>query len=109
MSQAQPNQKPTAPLGVQAAAAATSTASAKPTEAKPETKPAAKPDDPKADDDADDKKSRVSRKVYVVVGTVHEFDSVNKAEKFLNASDSPAEYTVLRGNRIGTSKKVSLR
>jgi hypothetical protein len=120
MTQAHPNQSK--PLGVQAAAAATSNAAkpddkkatdAKAADAKPTD---AKPDDKKADvvadsaaDDADDKKSRVSRKVYVVVGQVHEFDSVNKAEKFLNADGAPAEYSVLRGNRIGTSKKVSLR
>jgi hypothetical protein len=112
MSQAQHNQKPaTAPLGVQAAAAATSAAAAKPADAKPaDAKPAdAKPDDKKEGDAEGDKKSRVSRKVYVVVGVVHEFDSANKAEKFLNGDGAPTEYTVLRGNRIGTSKKVSLR
>lgn len=102
MTQAQPNHnKPPATLGAQAAAAATATPPAKPTE----------PDkDVDVDVDADDdKKTRISRKVYVVVGTVHEFDSVNKAEKFLNATGAPSDYTVLRGNRIGTSKKVSLR
>lgn len=65
--------------------------------------------DDKKDEAVDDKKFRMARKVFVVVGVVHEFDSVNKAEKFLNAEGSPSDYTVLRGNRIGTSKKVSLR
>ena len=48
-------------------------------------------------------------KVFIAVGTIHEFDSVNKAEKFLNADGAPTDYSVLRGKRIGTSKKVSLR
>jgi hypothetical protein len=81
------------------------TSTAKPSDAKPDDKKA----DAKPDDKADDKKSRMARKVYVVVGEIHEFESVNKAEKFLNADGAPATYTVLRGNRIGTSKKVSLR
>lgn len=103
------------PLGVQAAAAATSPSAATPaksTDAKPtDAKPTdAKPTDGKPTDAAaEDKKSRAARKVFVVVGVVHEFESVNKAEKFLNADGSPTDYTVLRGNRIGTSKKVSLR
>jgi len=104
MTQAQASQKPASPLGVQAAAAATTSGgSSKPAEAKASDKK----DDKDATDD--DKKSRTSRKVYVVVGEIHEFDSVNKAEKFLNATDAPKDYTVLRGNRIGTSQKVSLR
>jgi hypothetical protein len=99
MTQAHASQKPAATLGVQAAAAATTTGGpGKPADAKAD----------KAETD-DDKKSRASRKVYVVVGEIHEFDSVNKAEKFLNATDAPKTYTVLRGNRIGTSQKVSLR
>ena len=57
----------------------------------------------------DDKKARAARKVFIVVGTVHEFDSATKAEKFLNGDGAPSDYSVLRGNRIGTSKKVSLR
>ena len=103
MSQAQPAPKSsTSPLGVQAAAAATatSTPAAKPTDVKADTKPDAAPDD---------KKARMSRKVFVVLGEIHEFDSALKAEKFLNAEGAPSNYSVLKGNRIGTSKKVSLR
>jgi len=108
MTQAQASQKPASPLGVQAAAAATTSGgSSKPAEAKADDKAGDKKGDKDATDD--DKKSRTSRKVYVVVGEIHEFDSVNKAEKFLNATDAPKDYTVLRGNRIGTSQKVSLR
>jgi hypothetical protein len=102
MTPTQASQKPVSPLGVQAAAAATTSGGpGKPAEPKPA--------ESKTETDDDDKKSRASRKVYVVVGEIHEFDSVNKAEKFLNASDAPKTYTVLRGNRIGTSQKVSLR
>lgn len=50
-----------------------------------------------------------SKKVLIVVGTVHEFETAAKAEKFLNGSDAPQEYTAYRGLRIGTNKKVSLR
>lgn len=129
MTQAQTNAKHPAPLGIQAATAATTASTAtKPhdvkndaktdvkhdakTDAKNDGKVDVKPDDEKNDDkdeDGEDKRTRVARKVYVVVGEVHEFDSVNKAEKFLNADEAPANYTVFRGNRIGTSKKVSLR
>lgn len=125
MTQAQTNQSK--PLGVQAAAAATATGAAKPEDKKAaDGKPVdAKADDKKADAKPPRKKAAdmtpaekeaakterlaKSKKVFIIVGTVHEFDSVNKAEKFLNAADSPAEYTAIRGLRIGTSKKVSLR
>jgi xanthine dehydrogenase iron-sulfur cluster and FAD-binding subunit A len=98
MSQTHTNgNKNSAPLGVAAAAAATALAS----------------DISESQDSEDidvevEKKSR-PRKVFVVVGQIHEFESVSKAEKFLNASGSPSEYTVIRGNRIETNKKVSLR
>lgn len=111
MTQAQANQKPST-LGAQAAAAATGPA-AKPADAKPPT--AATPRKKAADMTPAEKEAAKaerlakSKKVFIVVGTVHEFDSVNKAEKFINAEGSPTEYTALRGLRIGTSKKVSLR
>lgn len=107
MTQAHPDKKPSSPpLGVAAAAAATSAGgSAKPTD-KPEDKPAAGNGAAAA---AAEKKQRGARKVYVVVGQVHEFETVAKAEKFLNAEGAPADYTVLRGNRIARSTKVSLR
>ena len=95
-------------LGAAAAAAATN---AKPDDKKPDDKTAAaagaKPDDKKPDDEA--KKERNGSKVYVVVGTVHEFESVNKAEKFLNAEGAPTDYSVIRGKKISKSTKVSLR
>jgi hypothetical protein len=89
-------------LGAAAAAAATGGT-------KPDDKVAAnaKPDDKKPDDEA--KKERNGSKVYVVVGTVHEFESVNKAEKFLNSEGAPSNYEVIRGKKIGKSTKVSLR
>lgn len=57
----------------------------------------------------DDKKERAARKVYIVVGQVHEFDSPGKAEKFLNTEGAPAEYAVIKGVKIGVNRKVSLR
>lgn len=98
MTQASSNVKPTPSLGAAAAAAATTPASgAKPTDAKPDDKK----------DEA--KKERNGSKVYVVVGTVHEFESVNKAEKFLNGEGAPTDYAVVRGKKISKSTKVSLR
>lgn len=128
MSQAQTN-KPAGAIGAQAAAAATT--NGKPAEAKPaDAKPAdAKPADPKPADGkpaegpkSDDKaatdggspegegsKNKNPNKIYVVVGQVHEFETTAKAEKFLNGDDSPTEYTVLRGKKFATKKRVSLR
>ena len=111
MTQAQTNQKPST-LGAQAAVAATTTSATKPADAKP---PAATPRKKAADMTSAEKEAAKTerlakaKKVFIVVGAIHEFDSVNKAEKFLNADGAPTDYTVLRGNRIGTSKKVSLR
>jgi len=129
MTQASADAKKTgqAPLGVAAAAAATGTTS------KPDDK-TGKPADDKAAANgaavgagttsgttsgtsgtttgsgaAAEKKARNASKVFIVTGTVHEFETPAKAEKFLNAEGAPAEYSVLRGKRIGTSKKVSLR
>lgn len=80
------------PLGVIAAAAATAA-------------PPAEGDD----ESSSDKKGRTGRKIFIVVGQVHEFDSASKAEKFLNGEDAPETYTVIRGNEVGISQKVSLR
>lgn len=91
----------TKPLGIAAAAAATAAPSS--------PAPASVDDGGEDEQDAADKKARSPRKIFVVVGDVYEFDSAVKAEKFLNGEDSPKEYAVLRGNRIGISQKVSLR
>ena len=98
MTQAQASQKPS----VSGAPAA------KPSNAKPPRKKAA--DMTEAEKEAA-KAERLAKakKVFIVVGEIHEFESVNKAEKFLNTEGAPVTYAVLRGNRIGTSKKVSLR
>lgn len=53
-----------------------------------------------------------SSRIFIATGPVHEFETTAKAEKFLNGggeTPAPADYVVLRGKRIGTSKKVSLR
>lgn len=116
MTQASSNTKNTSSLGAAAAAAATTPAKpadapkptdAKPTDGKPADAAAAGATGAATTDDK--KKERNGSKIYVAVGAVHEFESINKAEKFLNAEGAPAEYAVLRGKRIGTSKKVSLR
>jgi hypothetical protein len=88
--------KPNGPsLGVAAAAAATSTAGNK------------TPDNVTTDNEP--KKRESKRKVFVVTGTVTEFDSIVQAEKFLNSTDAPQEYTVLQGTRGRKSTRVSLR
>jgi hypothetical protein len=112
-----------ASLGAAAAAAATG--------AKPDDK-TAKPVDPntakattsaaaaatdadKGEDGDDDKegegegKKKGGSRIFIAIGEVHEFETAAKAEKFLNGDGAPATYAVLRGKRIGTSKKVSLR
>jgi hypothetical protein len=125
MTQASADAKKTgqAPLGVAAAAAATGTTP------KPDDKTGKPADDKAATNGATptsgtvagtpgtatgsgaaaEKKARNASKVFIVTGTVHEFETPAKAEKFLNAEGAPADYSVLRGKRIGTSKKVSLR
>lgn len=80
----------------------------KPSDAKPETAAAASAPAAADDKKADDKKANHS-KVYVVVGQVLEFETPIKAEKFLNGPDAPTEYAVIRGKRVGTNKRVSLR
>lgn len=109
MSQTQTN-KPAGAIGAQAAAAATTTTNGKPADAKPAD--AAKSTDAKPDDKAAgeaDKKNKNPNKIFIVVGQVHEFETPAKAEKFLNGDDAPTEYAVLRGKRVGSKKRVSLR
>ena len=107
MSQTHAAQKP-ASLGAAAAAAVTPAASnAKPAETKPaDAKPA---DNKPAEGGEAAKKVRGSKRVFIVVGQIHEFETTSKAEKFLNGEGAPTEYTVLKGVRVGTNKKVSLR
>lgn len=123
MTQTQHNQKPattTTPapsLAAAAVAAATGTKTAEGPQHKADAAKtssvtdADKTDADKAEGDESeaDKKERVSRKVYVAVGEIKEFDSARLAEKFLNSPEAPSSYAVIRGNRIDTKKKVSLR
>jgi ABC-type branched-subunit amino acid transport system substrate-binding protein len=115
---------PTPSLGAAAAAAATNGAAPA---VKPDDKQAGKPGRPpkpprkKASEMTEEEKAAAkaerlakARKIFIVVGDLNtdnilEFPTAAQAEKFLNGKDSPAVYSVLRGNRIGTSKKVSLR
>jgi hypothetical protein len=127
MSQAhaqKPNQTPqTSNAGqpsIGAAAAAAAAATAKPTEAKPDAKPEEKTDTKPdsattgtatgaAADAAKPEKKGPARKLLIIVGQVHEFDTPAKAEAFLNGPDAPKEFQVYRGNAISTRRKVSLR
>lgn len=116
-------------LGAQAAAAASTNkgaggnapAAAKPADAKPADAKAAdtKPADAKTDDkgtgsnagagaEAAPKKKGENR-IFIIVGEVHEFESSAKAEKFLNGEGAPTQYSVLRGKKLKTNSKVSLR
>jgi hypothetical protein len=116
MTQTQPN-KGGPSLGAAAAAAAAGSgaprsADNKPADNKPaDAKPAEGSNGAAAGAAMPDKKKRESkRKVFVVVGTVQEFETIVQAEKYLNGPEAPAgEYTVLQGARSRTSKRVSLR
>lgn len=59
------------------------------------------------------KRTRASspRKFFVISDhcDMMEFDSLVKAERYLNSMDAPEQYTVIRGTKIETNKKVSLR
>lgn len=117
MSQTQSNAKPAGSLGAQAAAAATTTStSGKASEAKPTSNVAAAvPTGPTAvaapspEVAPEDAKPKNGSKLYIVTGEVHEFDTAAKAEKFLNSEAAPTAYSVLRGKKMKSKQKVSLR
>lgn len=105
--------KSTAPLGIQAAAAAASPATVPATVpanavttavtgASDVTSPAGAPAEAP-------RTAQPSRKVFIVVGELHEFDTTTQAEKFLNGDAAPKTYAVIRGSRTGTSQKIHLR
>lgn len=50
-----------------------------------------------------------TRKVFVVEGKVHTFDSKSQAEKFLNSDEAPEDFVVMVGTSTKPGKKVSLR
>jgi hypothetical protein len=71
-----------------------------------------KPLDTKDDDGPDEEaveKAANRSKVYIVVGDVHEFATAAQAEKFLNQPDAPKKFTVLRGHKVESKQRVSLR
>lgn len=118
MSQTQTTKSPGNPTASQVASApsaAVPTTPSKPTtDVKPpepkvaDSAPAASAKEDQTDDQDDDKK-RNGTKIYVIVGTVHEFDTASKAEAFLNGKDAPASYTTLRGKPLATEKRLTLR
>jgi hypothetical protein len=56
-----------------------------------------------------EKKTKQSRKVYIVVGEIHEFKNAREAEKYLNSVDAPSHYDVIKGNVVDRKQKISLR
>jgi hypothetical protein len=125
MTQAQGHRPATSPaptLGAAAAAAATNggapatadvvTAKLDGTQpAKPPKPPKKKASDMTEAEKAAAKEERLakSKKIFIVVGEVHEFATPAKAEKYLNTAGAPENYAVIRGLRVGANKKVTLR
>lgn len=63
------------------------------------------------EDDEDDDKSgskRVPKKVYIVIGNVHEFKNNREAEKFLNDGEAPSNFRVIKGNELMRRQRVAL-
>lgn len=121
-----PATPPASTLGAAAAAAATNGSSSTHPDNKADGKADSKADDKpakppkpvkkKAADMTEAEKAAAkeerlakAKKIFIVVGEVHEFVTSAKAEKFLNGTGAPESYTVLRGLRVGANKKVSLR
>jgi hypothetical protein len=103
--------KPSPSLGAAAAAAATTNgpaATVKPDDKTAAEKTAAEKAAAEKEAEKAAKKAR-ARKIFIVVGDIHEFETPAKAEKFLNTEGAPQAYAVIRGNRINRSTKVSLR
>ena len=65
-----------------------------------------KPDEGGASEDA---KAANRSKLFIVVGEVHEFPTAAKAEAFLNQPNGPKQFTVIRGHKIESKQKVTLR
>lgn len=60
-------------------------------------------------EESEDKKTRTSRKVYIIIGEIKEFASVKEAEKYLNTDDAPSEFEVIKGNLVEKKQKVTLK
>lgn len=66
-------------------------------------------DQPGGDSETNEDKKANRSKLFIVVGEVHEFTSAAQAEKFLNQPDAPGKFTVIRGHKIESKQRVSLR
>lgn len=113
-SQAKPDTKTTTPTPGATHTAATTATGAKPGDKPPGDKPPGTNGTPAGggNTDAAPAAKKGSSRIFIATGPVYEFETTAKAEKFLNGggeTPAPAEYAVIRGKRIGTSKKVSLR
>lgn len=72
----------------------------------------APPTTEKDNDDEEGKKTRTSKKIFIVTGTVHEFKNAAEAEKFLNSDEAEglaSNFTVIKGLSVPKTHKVSLR
>jgi hypothetical protein len=66
-------------------------------------------DDADADDDETKPGAkRIPKKVFIVIGTIHEFKNTREAEAFLNGEHAPPEFRVLKGNELVRRQKVAL-
>ena len=58
---------------------------------------------------SDETKETNRSKFYVVVGEVHEFPTAAKAEAYLNHPSGPKQFSVIRGHKVESKQKVTLR
>ncbi len=66
--------------------------------------------DDKANEGASEEAKATNRsKLYIVVGEVHEFSTAAKAEAFLNQPNGPKQFVVIRGHKVESKQKVTLR
>lgn len=77
--------------------------------APPPAAPTTQGDKPEPDGQAAEGKSANRSKIFIVVGEIHEFASAAQAEKFLNQPGAPSKFTVLRGHKVESKQRVSLR
>lgn len=92
------------------AAAADKAPAAAPTPAASPATDAAAPATDAAATAATDAEPKERQRVYIVVGTIHEFKNASEAEKFLNKDPAaPKEFVVIKGKKVEKKAKVSLR
>ena len=93
-----------APKGPPPGVPATTAASTTPTNGAANDKP-----EDKDEGGSDETKEANRSKFFIVVGEVHEFPTAAKAEAFLNQPNAPKQFGVIRGHRVESKQKVTLR